>query len=156
MGRQIPASGTSVRLASPPGPPLNPYLTSLSDAYYTQDTVDAFGTIDDDEMLRSLHVPPGRYSCARACNGRKAGRPTTQPSPSHEETTGVQLTPTAYVATPVTPPYLEKRSLSPRYTEVRFTAYQLAPLEYLESIPPGGRDPCDERLLRSFQQDRRF
>ncbi|KIP01898.1 hypothetical protein PHLGIDRAFT_16913 [Phlebiopsis gigantea 11061_1 CR5-6] len=79
-------------------------------AYYTQDTVDAFGTIDDDDTLRALHA--------------QAQHPHGKPAP--------------------------------RYAEVRVTAFQLAPLEYLESIPPGSRDPCDERVLRSFQQERPF
>lgn len=133
-------------------PPLNSYRASVSDAYYTQESVDGFLTIDDYVRLRSLQVPPGRYSCARAGGQRKTAKNPNRPSPTREDAPGVQLTPTSYTATTPMTPGTPCLTVSPRFEGVVLSV-QLAPLEYLENIPPSTRDPSDERLLRSFRRE---
>ena len=55
-------------------------------------------------------------------------------------------------------PYSEKTSASssPGYTAdgVRLASLEcrLAPLEYLQSLSPGTRNPVDEQVLRSFRR----
>ncbi|GJE92763.1 Gti1/Pac2 family-domain-containing protein [Phanerochaete sordida] len=128
-------------------------------AYYTQETANSFKTIDDIPELRAIPVPRDKYHCARTSALRKAQR-AARPSPSAEEGAAVHLSATYVDVSPSpTSPYLGKRgsaTASPGYSaDGRFELSlecRLAPLEYLQSLSPGTRDPVDEQVLRSFRR----
>lgn len=46
------------------------FLFMMIVAYFTQDTVDQLGSIEDHPQLRRLSVPMGLYVCARSAKGR--------------------------------------------------------------------------------------
>jgi len=137
-------------------------------AYYTQETHDSLCTVDAYPPLRNIRVPDGMYVCARSSSMRKAQRANRQRS---MEEAGGQIQ-------PISPMYVyndRQDSSSPRSVDVpmghspRYTAsttylsyppssqnLTLAPLEYLQNIPPPHRNPIDDEALRSFRPVARF
>ncbi|KAJ7162096.1 Gti1/Pac2 family-domain-containing protein [Mycena filopes] len=114
-------------------------------AYFTQDTVDYLPTVEQHPHLAHVHVPAGVYKSARSAN-RSARTTARQP-----------YNPNPHNAYP--PPYLENLAENPYLgenpTALWAQAQQrikeiLAPLEYLEAIPPTRRHPEDEKALMSF------
>ncbi|KAE9393218.1 hypothetical protein BT96DRAFT_887396 [Gymnopus androsaceus JB14] len=104
-------------------------------AYFTQESLEYLHTIDDVPGLSNIRVPPGKYKSARSA---KNGRPSTIPSygpismsPNNGRNHNHQSDPK--------PP-----SPSGKLGDV------LAPLAYLENIPPPRRHPLDEEALMSF------
>ncbi|KAJ7354642.1 Gti1/Pac2 family-domain-containing protein [Mycena albidolilacea] len=107
-------------------------------AYFTQDTVDFLRSVDDLPYLASIRVPPNMYKSARSANRTARtrssdqqylyGSSTVNRSQPHVVATGIFYNPT-----------------SPRRVQE-----MLAPLEYLENVPPLRRHPIDEKALMSF------
>lgn len=94
-------------------------------AYFTKDTVDYLRTVDDIPHLACIKVPAGIYKSARSAQRTRRTRATEQP-------------------------YLgafggNNRHMPPRHVQ----EILLAPLEYLESLPPPCRHPVDEKALIS-------
>lgn len=139
-------------------------------AYFTHDTVDTLITVDAIPLLRDLVVPDNMYVPARA-NGQ---RRTTRSTPRRQSVEDAALTlqpqpqPVATRATPPLPPgtitfmsqYHPQPSFyapqPPRDTSRPLFAddganIRLAPLEYLQNIPPRVRNPIDDQVLRSFR-----
>ncbi|KAJ7020016.1 Gti1/Pac2 family-domain-containing protein, partial [Mycena alexandri] len=109
-------------------------------AYFTQDTVDYLPNVEDIPYLAHIQVPPGVYKSARSANRsarttRHAEQPFTPYPPSVNRLY-------AYVD-PSSSLWRSERQLQ-RIREI------LAPLEYLENIPPSRRHPEDEKALMSF------
>jgi len=120
-------------------------------AYFTQESLNYLRTIDDLPQLSSLNVPPGKYKTARSAKsgGTRSFDPTMSPPPYP-----------SYGQDPLTVDdcrssrsghhqsnRLGPKSRSPQNAEV------LAPLAYLQNIPPSRRHPLDERALMSFNPD---
>ncbi|CAK5265384.1 unnamed protein product [Mycena citricolor] len=101
-------------------------------AYFTQDSLDYLRTIEDIPCLSRLRVPPGLYKSARAGPGRIRNRLADQP-----------LTPYPR------PPLSQPPDDTPIHVNGVFQKV-LAPLEYLENVPPPRRHPLDEKALMSF------
>jgi len=125
-------------------------------AYFTQESLDYLRSIDDIPELASLHVPPGKYKSARSAKGR--------PRDQQQNLDRVSLT-GAYVAHTPQPQYVPYTPAhnSPRTDDVgrRTTTSRvqprvvqpqgaLAPLSYLQTMPPHRRHPLDEKALMSF------
>jgi len=110
-------------------------------AYFTQDTVDYLRTVEDIPCLAGLHVPVGMYKSARSAKGPGRTR-TTDQSYLHGSSTVNRSQPSYLVLAPdfVCDPNMTSR----RMHEI------LAPLEYLENMPPPRRHPVDEKALMSF------
>jgi hypothetical protein len=135
-------------------------------AYFTQESLDSLRSIDDIPQLASLPVPPGKYKSARSAKGRpreqqlldtfgpySAYKPKLQYFPYHSPTSGpidYQASAWQEQATPNDDTHLmtltrpKSRSVSQDSSEV------LAPLTYLQNIPPLRRHPLDEKALMSF------
>lgn len=112
---------------------LTPYLV----AYYTQETLEYLRVVDDIPMLHSLHVPPGRYKSARSAKGRGARDPhITGYSPGGAHGGPYAAFPTPPISHPH-PPNSSRLGI-------------LAPLAYLQNLPPPRRHPFDEELLMSL------
>ncbi|KAF7782243.1 hypothetical protein Agabi119p4_1619 [Agaricus bisporus var. burnettii] len=109
--------------------------------YFTQDTLDDLSTIDDIPELRSLHIPPGKYSSARSVNNRNT-RPNPYPYPVHPSISG-------YPDRPEKIPRVFKIQIRPPLCDQG----SLAPLAYLENVAPPRRHPMDEKALMSFSCD---
>ncbi|KAF7376586.1 hypothetical protein MSAN_00075000 [Mycena sanguinolenta] len=105
-------------------------------AYFTQNTVDYLGTVDDIPCLAGLQVPPGTYRSARSAKGPGRTRSTDQPY--LYGSSAVNSRQTYNVADFIS-------NMSARHMQEI-----LAPLEYLENIPPPRRHPVDEKALMSF------
>ncbi|KAI0725270.1 hypothetical protein C8Q72DRAFT_785895 [Fomitopsis betulina] len=133
-------------------------------AYYTQDTVDHLRTVDDLPKLRGIDVPKGRYVCARTSNTRRprhalrAGSTENPRStvvyrnevPGHrshslESQGDAQSTPSPSM---ISPPHHPPSSAHPK--EPPLTRH-LAPLEYLQALPPLARSPVDAQALNAFR-----
>ncbi|KAJ3719041.1 Gti1/Pac2 family-domain-containing protein [Lentinula guzmanii] len=122
-------------------------------AYFTQESLEFLHTIDDISGLSSLHVPPGKYKSARSAkNGKSSVSPVYEPSTinpfrdvSHSPYPRHQL---ITAQTYYNPAVLENRRPSVSSVERRNPV--LAPLAYLEHIPPLRRHPLDEEALMSF------
>ncbi|GLB37789.1 putative gti1/Pac2 family protein [Lyophyllum shimeji] len=110
-------------------------------AYFTQETVNYLRTIDDFPILASMRVPPGRYRTARAGN---RGRSNTQ---AFDIASYPHLSYGEYPTLDANPcDHLQLRSAPPP----NHACAILAPLEYLQSIPPHRRHPVDEEALMSL------
>ncbi|KAK7043224.1 hypothetical protein VNI00_008578 [Paramarasmius palmivorus] len=110
-------------------------------AYFTQDSMEYLRTIDDIPALANLHVPPGKYTTARTGKAPRRATATSDPSynyPYHTTVHRPYPTPT-----PTQPMVNRARSRSS-------SSETLAPLEYLENIPPPKRHPIDEEALMLF------
>ncbi|KIL65886.1 hypothetical protein M378DRAFT_76121 [Amanita muscaria Koide BX008] len=134
-------------------------------AYFTEESIERLKCIDDVPQLASLQVPHGKYKSARSVKGR----------PDHifnPESEGPEYAHLEYV--PYTPrvghshsprermwhkagshevPYLESRRYpfwggSDSSAPEGGVPAALAPLAYLENIPPPRRHPLDEKALK--------
>ncbi|KAI3604668.1 hypothetical protein WG66_008398 [Moniliophthora roreri] len=116
-------------------------------AYFTQDSLEYLRTIDDIPALSNLHVPPGKYITARTGKPRRStagaldGRdPFGYPSSGVHQGSLSRPYPTP------SPSLLIVNRARSRSSSTE----TLAPLEYLENIPPPRRHPVDEEALMSF------
>jgi len=107
-------------------------------AYFTQDTVDYLRTVDDLPYLACIKVPPGLYKSARSAKGNGRTKCTEQTYLYGPPTGNSRSHP--YDPMPICGPFMSP----PRVHKA------LAPLEYLENIPPPRRHPEDEKALMSF------
>jgi len=127
-------------------------------AYFTQESLNYLRTIDDFPQLSSLNVPPGKYKTARSAkSGRPQGfdppmsppaYPTTSASQSRYPSHGYEESTADHGRFSRSGPHqmnrLESRPQSPQSTDI------LAPLAYLQNIPPPRRHPMDVKALMSF------
>ncbi|OBZ70936.1 cAMP-independent regulatory protein pac2 [Grifola frondosa] len=117
-------------------------------AYYTQESLDMLFTVDDFQHLKSIHVPSGLYVCARNNCARKPGRPGGRYAPVDADRYARPVSstppppPSGSVSYPVPIP-----SALPPLSRIP-PGRHLAPLEYLQNIPPIPRDPSDDDALR--------
>jgi hypothetical protein len=142
-------------------------------AYFTQESLDYLRSIDDITELASLPVPPGKYKSARSAKGRPrdhqqtlgrvspmgvyAAHPQPQYAPytpggpadiaSHRSANN--SSPWIDEAGRRTPSQLASRSRQ-RLMQQQSVSGVLAPLSYLQNIPPLRRHPLDEKALMSF------
>jgi len=135
-------------------------------AYFTEESLDRLRSIEDIPQLATLRVPHGKYKSARSAKGR----------PDHifnPETESPEFSRLEYV--PYTP-NLRRASRNPeppatnRQTDLPLRDHKgsincdsassdssddnpnsLAPLTYLQNIPPPRRHPMDEKALMLFQ-----
>jgi hypothetical protein len=144
------------------------FLLAVLVAYFTQESLDSLRSIDDIPQLASLPVPPGKYKSARSAKGRprdqqmldtfgpySAYKPKLQYSPYTQSPTSRPIdyhhasawqeqathNDEMHLMTLTRP---KSRSVSQDSSEV------LAPLTYLQNIPPLRRHPLDEKALMSF------
>ncbi|KAK7005980.1 Gti1/Pac2 family-domain-containing protein [Favolaschia claudopus] len=116
-------------------------------AYFTPRTLEYLHTVDDLPYLASIRVPPGMYKSARSAKGAPRTRSFDYPSHLYPSTTvnthsqpyNVVWEGGVIIHVP------NGRPMSPRSVKAL-----LAPLEYLENIPPARRHPIDEEALMSF------
>ena len=146
--RALGKNGISVRLCGLFDGLTSKFLScSLpSDAYYTQETYEQMRTVDDIPSLRMLRVPEGRYKCARknARITRNRNSPGDEPDvPSGHESYSGGSQP------PLPSPHYVHQDTSVQWPDG--PARLLAPLEYLEAIPPRIRNAVDDQQLRSFR-----
>jgi len=142
-------------------------------AYFTQESLDYLRSIDDIPELASLPVPPGKYKSARSAKGRPRdqqqalgrvspmGAYTSHPQPQYAPYTpggpvDVASNRSAHNSTPWidktgrrTPSHASSRA-QPRLMQAQSNLGALAPLSYLQNIPPLRRHPLDEKALMSF------
>lgn len=141
----------------------------ISVAYFTQESLEFLHTIDDIPGLSSLHVPPGKYKSARSAkNGKSSASPvyeplaissfpdgshTLYPSRRQLHTAPTYYNP-AFLDTSRRPSMTTIEPSSPRLRSPSSTDRRrveiLAPLAYLQNIPPPRRHPLDEEALMSF------
>ena len=134
----------------------------VSDAYYTQESLQFLKTVDNIPLLRAMTVPHNRYVCARSNGGRRNARPGVTKSIVHPLThDNSSLSPLLGRET------AEDHSISYSLTKSSSRGYippaaplppgfvlserRLAPLEYLQNISPKARHPVDDEALRQFQ-----
>ncbi|KAJ3899826.1 Gti1/Pac2 family-domain-containing protein [Lentinula edodes] len=126
-------------------------------AYFTQESLEFLHTIDDIPGLSSLHVPPGKYKSARSAkNGKSSASPVYEPLainsfPDELHTLypsrpflDASRRPSMTTIEPSSPRLRSPSSTDRRRVEI------LAPLAYLQNIPPPRRHPLDEEALMSF------
>ncbi|GBE80475.1 Gti1/Pac2 family-domain-containing protein [Sparassis latifolia] len=101
-------------------------------AYYSESTISQLRTVDQIPDLKDIQVPEGRYVCARS-GSRRAARAQQQ-----QRNTRVDPSSSSSSSDPHSPVY-------------RNNHLRLAPLEYLQMVPPRARDPIDDEVLRSFR-----
>jgi len=131
-------------------------------AYFTQDSLDLLLTVDDHPQLASLAVPIGKYKSARSVKTNRQQHdlfmlPSYQygsPYPSHAK---YMVPGPAYGSEqPHAPLFMSnspesRRALAPSAVPpTRGATDILAPLEYLQNVPPPRRHPLDEEALMSF------
>jgi hypothetical protein len=139
-------------------------------AYFTQDSVDYLRSIDDIPQLATLPVPPGKYKSARSAKGR----PRDHQATFERLSSPMGVYPT-YGLKPQYSPYPHTGSMDPRSRHAspwhdhltrqddtlhvirpksrlmsRDNSEVLAPLAYLQNIPPLRRHPLDEKALMSL------
>ncbi|KAJ7467163.1 Gti1/Pac2 family-domain-containing protein [Mycena latifolia] len=112
-------------------------------AYFTQDSVDYLRTVDDIPSLASLKVPP-IYKSARSAKGTGRTRFSDQTFAPYLYGSANNSRPHPYPTSSAYSPPTCVIICGPRAQEI------LAPLEYLENIPPPRRHPEDEKALMSF------
>jgi hypothetical protein len=134
-------------------------------AYFTQDTLDSLYTINDFPQLSSLNVPPGKYRTAR----------TGRPNKAHLQGSHLSPSATGYLTSKASGPQTRYPSYGPenytihndagcKHSEYHkitchgnrsksYKADDLAPLAYLQNIPPPLRHPMDEKALMSFSTE---
>ncbi|KDR75101.1 hypothetical protein GALMADRAFT_248998 [Galerina marginata CBS 339.88] len=96
-------------------------------AYFTQETVGQLNTIDNHPLLANLQVPQGVYTCARSSKTRPQALPPTQIIYRQQHV-----------------------SIVPKYIPPPGAFQTLAPLAYLNRLPPPRRHVLDEMALMSF------
>ncbi|KAF9482215.1 hypothetical protein BDN70DRAFT_450260 [Pholiota conissans] len=99
-------------------------------AYFVPDTIHLLQTIDDHPLLASLYIPPGMYASARITR-----RPHFPPPPTRSSSSPSNVLPTD--------PFYPSRAPPSG-------AAKLAPLAYLNTLPPPPRHVLDEMALMSF------
>lgn len=142
-------------------------------AYFTEESIDRLRSIDDFPRLASLSVPHGKYKSARSAKGRPDH--IFNPEPDSPEFPRLEYIPYAPNRAGSNTPLLGQPS--PHYTVTRITAPQLnrypsstrsssssvssddgpgslAPLAYLQNMPPPRRHPIDEKTLKLFSSSR--
>ena len=128
-------------------------------AYFTQDSLDALRTIDDLPQLASLTVPPGKYRTARSVRPNRAYQGFDVIPSSTGYLTSKKLQSRRLSNGPENPVvdhfrsgHLERHHFTGLGNRPRtvYTADDLAPLAYLQNIPPPRRHPLDEKALMSF------
>ncbi|KAH0828185.1 hypothetical protein J3R83DRAFT_3888 [Lanmaoa asiatica] len=122
-------------------------------AYFTADTADDLRTVSEIPELARLNVPPGKYRSARHPPRHRVHRdeqgnhaPSHQqfppyPSPtrlSNQVSQGTMRLPVPSGVGPCGPTSLEKKGQT------------LAPLVYLQNLPPPRRHPVDEEILMTL------
>lgn len=128
-------------------------------AYFTQSTVNSLKTIDDVPILANLPVPIGLYTGARVGKGRRDHHSYDASSVYSTAT----WTPGAHSASWAPPPPLHpypRPSTAHRPSTITNAVTppiplanerkDLAPLVYLNNIPPPRRHPIDETALMAF------
>jgi len=123
-------------------------------AYFTADTADDLRTVSDIPELARLNVPPGKYRSARHNPARHR---------AHRDEQGVHLPPHQQFAPypsptrPFNQAFQNTASLpalgvgEPRGpVSVERQAQTLAPLVYLQNLPPPKRHPVDEEILMTL------
>lgn len=115
-------------------------------AYFTQESLNYLRTIDDISVLSNLYVPPGKYTSARSAKGRPRDGNVGDPYVlrNYHRSGGVQPSPSQWQGTGMIHPYAVD-SVKPRAG-----VSCLAPLAYLEKIPPPRRHPADEEALNAL------
>jgi len=115
-------------------------------AYFTQESLNYLRTIDDISVLSNLYVPPGKYTSARSAKGRPRDGNACDPYVlrNYPRSGGAQPSPSGWQDTGIIHPY-GRDSVKPRAGSGR-----LAPLAYLENIPPPRRHPADEEALNAL------
>lgn len=136
------------------------------DAYWTQETLDRLLTVDDIPELRSLEVAPGTYLCARTNRMREAisrsarysegiaspsMSPAYAPYPYQRRSTDERPSPAPLSPSSSVSSHTMATS-SPRLYATQGQGLALAPLEILEECRRRRRDPTDEGIVRSFNQ----
>lgn len=143
-------------------------------AYFTEESLDRLLSIDDIPQLANLRVPPGKYKSARSAKGR----PDHIFNPESEGNHGYSQLEYVSYASPtrrnspmlVDPPHnrpltwvdtspieTSRRASPPRRRSPGSSVSSddspdssLAPLAYLQNIPPPRRHPIDEKTLMLF------
>jgi hypothetical protein len=140
-------------------------------AYFTEDSLDYLRCIEDFPNLAYLRVPPGKYKSARSAKGKlhshannlDIGSPdfSRQYVPSSPEREArVIVSPThpsqptplclTWINTPNDHNHHHHHRVCPRPITSSGVPDILAPLAYLQNIPPPTRHPLDEKALKLF------
>ncbi|KAG8214270.1 hypothetical protein J3R82DRAFT_11084 [Butyriboletus roseoflavus] len=122
-------------------------------AYFTPDTADSLRTVSEISELARLNVPPGKYRSARHPPRHRAHRDEQgSHAPSHQ-----QFAPYPSPPHPFNPVFQSTMSISvpsgdaPRQpTSLERKGQTLAPLVYLQNLPPPRRHPVDEEILMTL------
>lgn len=139
-------------------------------AYFTEESLDRLQSIEDIPELASLRVPHGKYKSARSAKGRPDHifNPENDENPEFSRLEYVPYAPNLRSASDNPEPPATNRtstridlplrdhkgstktgSASSASSDVKPNS--LAPLTYLENIPPPRRHPMDEKALMLFQ-----
>ncbi|TFK44307.1 Gti1/Pac2 family-domain-containing protein [Crucibulum laeve] len=142
-------------------------------AYFTEESIDRLRSIDDIPQLASLHVPHGKYKSARSAKGRPDhifNPETDSPEFSRLEyvpyaprrSPSLKLSPSSHhPLTWIESPPTDSSQLNQKRPQRRrgpgssassddSSPDGLAPLAYLQTIPPPRRHPVDEKTLMLF------
>jgi len=140
-------------------------------AYFTEDSLDYLRCIEDFPNLAYLRVPPGKYKSARSAKGKlhshannldigspDFSRQYVPSSPEREARVNVSPThpsqPTplclTWINTPNDHNHHHHHRVCPRPITSSGVPDILAPLAYLQNIPPPTRHPLDEKALKLF------
>ncbi|KAF8647090.1 hypothetical protein AX16_006924 [Volvariella volvacea WC 439] len=141
-------------------------------AYFTEESIDRLRSVDDFPQLASLQVPHGKYKSARCAKGRPDH--IFNPEPDNSDYTRleyVQYTPRREQPLQIIQsnhqpliwvdrnrlPAMQVQSHSPLTQRAKSSPVSsidekagLAPLAYLQNIPPPRRHPVDEKVLKLF------
>ena len=126
-------------------------LTCLSVAYFTADTADDLRTVSEIPELARLEVPPGKYRSARHNPARHRVHRDEQGShaPSHQQFAPYP-SPTR-LFNPVFQGTILPGGDGPRgLASLERKGQTLAPLVYLQNLPPPRRHPVDEEILMTL------
>jgi hypothetical protein len=108
-------------------------------AYFTQDTLDFLRTVDDFHQLASLAVPPGKYKTARSAKNLR----------SHQQNVDF-ISPRRHYEGPIALTISDRSGYQANRLPPQGASGVLAPLAYLQNVPPPRRHPLDEKALMSF------
>lgn len=145
------------------------HLISFTVAYFTEESLDQLRTIEDIPQLASLRVPHGKYKSARSAKGRPDHifNPEIE-NPEFSRLEYVPYAPSLRSASRNLEPPATKRPTTRIDLPLRDqkgsttcgsassassddNSNSLAPLTYLQNIPPPRRHPMDEKALMLFQ-----
>ncbi|TFK70622.1 hypothetical protein BDN72DRAFT_870233 [Pluteus cervinus] len=135
-------------------------------AYFTEDSIERLRSIDDIPQLANLGVPHGKYKSARCAKGRPDH--IFNPEPDNSDFGRIEYVP--YTPAPrrdgplqsvqtTHPPLVwmdlsrmtpTRRAKSSSVSSSENSPGSLAPLAYLQNIPPPRRHPIDEKALKLF------